>query len=319
MRKLNNYNDYPLIMINNKDISAILGVMKMVANGKADGDKYKRINFGRYTDEKFQEFSNLVLNNIDDIKEQLDKKYPSSNDYFVNSDFLDNKIQIILNDIMGAKSFSDSNDKLMKQLKKDLNKTNFNISADADDGINHEELSQLTKINSASINSVVGQYIYLDGLALDNILKQMISDWKEKQNINWNEYHIDFYGMDSEVNCNNKDKNATDAVEYTEDLQSYLIKYSKSAINGYFSAYLEDHGLNKVIELSEYNEPEASEVYCLVPVLNLKGLSLQDQLHYIDEFEKIENKYGDNEIFNDEAKHFLAVGYDDDHEEYDMY
>lgn len=92
MRKLNNYNDYPLIMINNEDISTILDVMKMVVNGKADGDKYKRINFGRYTDEKFQEFSDLVLNNIDDIKEQLDKKYPSLNDYFVNSDFLDNKI-----------------------------------------------------------------------------------------------------------------------------------------------------------------------------------------------------------------------------------
>ena len=318
MRKLNNYNDYPLIMIDNKDISTILDVMKMVVNGKADGDEYKRINFGRYTNEKFQEFSNLVLNNIDDIKEQLDKKYPSLNDYFVNSDFLDNKIQIILNDIMGTKSFSDSNDKLMKQLKKDLNKTNFNISASGDDGINHEELIKLTKLNSDSINSVVGQYIYLDGPALDSILKKMISDWKEKQNINWNEYYIDFYGMDSEVNCSDKDKNATDAVEYTENLQSYLSKYSKSAINGYFSAYLEDHDLDKVVELSEYNEPEASEVYCLVPVLNLKELSLQDQLHYIYEFEDLEDKYGDNEIFNDEEKHFLAVGYDD-HEEYNMY
>ena len=68
MRKLNNYNDYPLIMINNEDISTILDVMKMVVNGKADGNKYKRINFGRYTNEKFQEFSDLVLSNINDIK-----------------------------------------------------------------------------------------------------------------------------------------------------------------------------------------------------------------------------------------------------------
>lgn len=316
MRKLNNYNDYPLIMIDNKDISTILDVMKMVVNGKADGDEYKKINFGRYTNEKFQEFSNLVLNNIDDIKEQLDKKYPSLNDYFVNSDFLDNKIQIILNDIMGTKSFSDSNDKLMKQLKKDLNKTNFNISTSGDDGINHEELIKLTKLNSDSINSVVGQYIYLD--ETDDIVEKLANEWADSEDLDEGFYIQIYGGLDSEVQAYD-DEDLDDAMSYTEDLQEYLGNNLDDAINEYFNKELKKHDLDKVVKLSEYNEPEASEIYCLAPVLDLKGLSLGDQLHYIDEFEKIENKYGDNEIFNDEAKHFLAVGYDDDHEEYDMY
>lgn len=302
------------IMIDNDDVNKILDVIKMVANGKNRG---RKINFLRFSDEKFDKFSDLVLNNLQDIKEQLDIKYPKFCGYFTSSEFIDEKISLILNDIQLAKSFSNSNLTLMKQLKKDLNKTNFNVSAEADSGISKGELDRLVKLNSDSINSVVGALLSLDGHTLNKLYEEVIANWAKGNHVTNYSFSLDDMHY---VTLTIKDDNEK-SKELTNELNQYLNDNISYAIDGFYDAMLKDNGrLDNHIELTNFSDPGGvADPSLKAPVLNLQGLSLQEQLYLIDNFDKIENKYGSTEDFLKPENHFVAVGYDDDKEEFNMY
>lgn len=302
-----------LIMIDNDDVNKILDVIKMVANGK---NHDKKINFSRFSDEKFNKFSDLVLNNLQDIKEQLDIKYPKLCGYFASSEFIDEKISLILDDIQLAKSFSNSNLTLMKQLKKDLNKTNFNISIEADSGISKGELNRLVKLNSDSINSVVGALLSLNGHILDKLYEEVIDEWAKNNGITNYSFELDeVYYVTLTVKGNSEKSE-----ELTSELNQYIGGAISSAIDGFYEAMLKDNQLDNHLELKNFSDPGGVvDLSLKAPVLNLQGLPLQAQLHLIDNFSKVENKYGDTEDFLKPENHFIAVGYDDDKEEFDMY
>lgn len=160
-------NKYPALF-NQKDAEEFLDGVKKLVNKALNNMNRGKINYRSFTQEKYNKLLLAIESDSFDYKKLNDIVGIG---YNANFSFV--KLEEVANDIEKNKSFSKSNNELMKDICKDLNASLIRDDSDLSftDTINSSEIKKMIKMNSDRVNLVLTKIFNFNKRTLDYVIK----------------------------------------------------------------------------------------------------------------------------------------------------